>query len=257
MDLSERRGVSSRRHPWEKARATFFRRVLQQARPYSQPLTVLDVGAGDGYLAAELFSDLPTGSRLVCFDSNYSDADLATYAAATPPGVSFVRDRPREVFDVILLLDVMEHVPDDDAFLRGLTTENLGEGGTVVVSVPALQSLFSKHDEALGHHRRYSPTDLRRVVAANGLVVLKAGGLFHSLLFPRTWSVVRERFLRFLAKEPPLPPTADDWNAGKWVSKGVEKLLEFDNALSHAASELGWQMPGLSVWAICQRGRPG
>ncbi len=257
MDLSERRGASSRRHPWEKARAGFFRRVLRQARPYSRPLTVLDVGAGDGYLATELFAELPPGSRLSCFDLNYSDADSATYGAAAPPGLSFVRDRPREAFDVILLLDVMEHVPDDDAFLRDLTGENLAEGGTVVVSVPALQSLFSKHDEALGHHRRYSPSDLRRVVAANGLVVQKAGGLFHSLLFPRTWSVVREKFLRFLAKEPPLPPTADDWTAGKWVSKGVDKLLAFDNALSHACSELGWQMPGLSVWAICQRGRQG
>ena len=124
------------------------------------------------------------------------------------------------------------------------------------VSVPARQSLFSKHDEALGHYRRYSPAQLRRVVAANGLVVQKAGGLFHSLLFPRTWSVVREKFLRLLAREPPLPPAADDWNASAWVSKGVERLLAADNALSHACSELGWDLPGLSIWVVCQRARP-
>jgi hypothetical protein len=255
MDLSERRGASARRHPWEKARAKFFRRVMRQTRPSSRPLAVLDVGAGDGYLATLLFGDLPAGSRLVCVDSNYSDADLETYRAAAPPNLSFVRERPRDRYDVILLLDVIEHVPDDDAFLRLLTEENLADEGTMVVSVPARQSLFSRHDEALGHYRRYSPAQLRRVVVANGLAVQKAGGLFHSLLFPRTWSVVREKFLRLLAKEPPLPPTADDWKAGAWVSKGVERLLAADNALSHACSALGWDLPGLSLWAVCHRAR--
>jgi hypothetical protein len=256
MDLSERRGASPRRHPWEKARAKFFRRVMQQTRTSSQSLAVLDVGAGDGYLATALFSDLPPGSRLVCVDSNYSDADLETYRASAPPNLSFVRERPRDRYDIILLLDVIEHVPDDNAFLRVLTEENLAKDGMIVVSVPARQSLFSKHDEALGHYRRYSPAQLRGVVTANGLVVRKAGGLFHSLLFPRTWSVVREKFLRLLAKEPPLPPAADDWNAGAWVSKGVDRLLAADNALSHACSELGWDLPGLSIWAVCQRARP-
>ncbi len=256
MDLSERRGTSPRRHPWEKARANFFRRVVQQTLPSSQPLSVLDVGAGDGYLASALFADLPAGSRLVCVDSNYSDADLATYRASAPPSLSFVRERPGDRYDVILLLDVIEHVPDDAAFLRVLTEENLSQDGMILVSVPARQSLFSKHDEALGHYRRYSPAQLRRVMAANGLVVRKAGGLFHSLLFPRTWSVVREKFLRLLAKEPPLPPAADDWKAGHWISKGVDRLLAADNALSHACSELGWDLPGLSVWAVCQRARP-
>ena len=229
---------------------------MQQTRPSSEPLSVLDVGAGDGYLATALFADLPAGSRLVCVDSNYSDADLETYRAAAPPNLSFERERPGERYDVILLLDVIEHVPDDNAFLRLLTEENLAEHGAIIVSVPARQSLFSRHDEALGHYRRYSPAQLREVVAANGLVVRKTGGLFHSLLFPRTWSVVREKFLRLLAKEPPLPPAADDWKAGAWVSKGVERLLAADNALSHACSEFGWDLPGLSIWAVCQKARP-
>ena len=81
---------------------------MQQTRPSSEPLAVLDVGAGDGYLATALFADLPAGSRLVCVDSNYSDADLETYRASAPANLSFVRERPRDRYDVILLLDVLE-----------------------------------------------------------------------------------------------------------------------------------------------------
>lgn len=257
MDLSERRGGSARRHPWEVARASFFRGVVREARSLDRPLAVLDVGAGDGYLATALYAELPPGSRLVCYDAHYCDADLAAYAATAPPGVSFTRTPPGERFDVLLLLDVIEHVPDDAEFLHGLTRDNLAEGGTVVISVPAWQPLFSKHDEALRHYRRYSPAQLRRVVAAEGLVVGKQGGLFHSLLLPRFLTVAREGSLRRLGKEPALPPAADDWKHGALLSKAVDAWLALDNAATRACGRIGLNLPGLSTWVVCQRGTAG
>jgi len=256
MDLSERRGGAARRHPWEVARARFFRGVVREARTFDRPLAVLDVGAGDGYLAASLFAELPPGSRLTCYDAHYADGDLRAYAAAAPPGISFTRTPPAERFDVLLLLDVMEHVPDDGAFLRGLTRDNLAEGGAVVISVPAWQPLFSRHDEALRHHRRYSPAQLRRVIAEEGLAIESQGGLFHSLLVPRLLTVAREaaqrRFGR-LGKEPPLPPAVDEWKHGALVSKAVDALLALDNAASRAAGQIGLSLPGLSTWVVCRR----
>ena len=63
MDLSEVSGTNQRRHPWEVARARFFRRVLQDAGVLAAPRAVLDVGSGDGYLARELLDGLPEGSQ--------------------------------------------------------------------------------------------------------------------------------------------------------------------------------------------------
>lgn len=252
MDLSERRGGASRRHPWETARANFFRETLRRARPFDRPLRVLDVGAGDGFLAGALQADLPPGSRMVCFDANYTDQDLADFRAATPD-VTFTRDRPQETFDVLLLLDVIEHVPDDGAFLRDLIQGNLADEGTVVVSVPAWQGLFSKHDEALRHFRRYSPAGLRQVIDANGLAVHRFGGLFHSLMLPRAVSVLREHALRLLGKEPDLPPAADEWRAGPLISSAVDRLLALDTGFTNACARVGLSLPGLSVWAVCRR----
>jgi hypothetical protein len=66
----------------------------------------------------------------------------------------------REPADIVVMHDVLEHIEDDQlaAFeLRSLVRDD----GTIIISVPALMSLYGLHDEALGHFRRYSPRTLR------------------------------------------------------------------------------------------------
>lgn len=72
--------------------------------------------------------------------------------------------------DSILLSNVLEHIPDDGAAVRGFR-EILPAGGRLVLLVPALQQLFGSMDEAVGHHRRYTPATLRAVLEANGFRV--------------------------------------------------------------------------------------
>lgn len=75
-----------------------------------------------------------------------------------------------ERLDTIVLSNVLEHIPDDGAAVRRFR-QILPEGGKVVVLVPALPQLFGAIDEAVGHHRRYTPRTLRRVLEDNGFVV--------------------------------------------------------------------------------------
>jgi SAM-dependent methyltransferase len=72
------------------------------------------------------------------------------------------------VADVIVTHDVLEHIEDDRAAVEDLR-RLVKDDGTVILSVPALPSLFGYHDEQLGHFRRYTRTMLRNVV----------DGLFH------------------------------------------------------------------------------
>src|SRR4030095_9935198 len=88
---------------------------------------------------------------------------------------------PTGTFDLVLLLDVIEHVEDDAGFLDGSIVPHLAPGGVLIVSVPAYQGLYSSHDDALAHHRRYSPGRLRAVLEPR-LDVAARGGLFASLL---------------------------------------------------------------------------
>jgi SAM-dependent methyltransferase len=91
----------------------------------------------------------------------------------------------RSAFHVIGLFDVLEHLPDDDAVLRGLR-ELLVPDGALVLSVPAHRCLWSHFDEAAHHCRRYEPAELRRKLNLAGYDVEH---LTHCLatLFPLTW----------------------------------------------------------------------
>jgi 2-polyprenyl-3-methyl-5-hydroxy-6-metoxy-1,4-benzoquinol methylase len=76
----------------------------------------------------------------------------------------------RAEFDVILMLDVLEHFADEDAVL-GAARALLRPGGALLVSVPAYQALWSEHDVVLQHVRRYTARRLRRSLEAGGFVV--------------------------------------------------------------------------------------
>ena len=95
---------------------------------------------------------------------------------------------------VVLLMDVMEHVPDDHAFLDDVVSRRFVSGDTrFVITVPAYEWLFSSHDRLLGHYRRYSSSLLRRQLQAAGLIVAEQGRFFASLLPFRVLQTLRER----------------------------------------------------------------
>ena len=138
---------------------------------------MLDVGAGDGWFAGELGREAE-GAAIVCWDVNYRSADLARtlpagvvrIAAASRRGV-----RPRPVAGRGRARRGRRRLP------RPVDRPHLGPDGVLIVSVPAYQALFSAHDEALAHHRRYSPRQLRALLAPRFEIVAR-GGLFASLL---------------------------------------------------------------------------
>jgi len=80
------------------------------------------------------------------------------------------------------VLDVVEHIEDDVAALKGMASL-LRPGGKILIAVPAHQWLWSAHDVVNHHHRRYSKASLVKAIAAAGLAPRKLT-YFNSLLFP-------------------------------------------------------------------------
>lgn len=269
MDLREMRGLSAR-HPWELSRARFFRTLLADEGMLERGPRVLDVGAGDGYVARELAAAMPSGGEVVCFDTHYSEQHLRRLEqeAGGTSRVRFTRDSPEGLFDLMLLLDVIEHVEDDRALLAGLLRDRLRQGGAVLVSVPAWQALYTRHDLFLGHYRRYRPADLHRLLAQVGLQRVRDGGLFHGLLLPRALEKLSE-LARGVRSRPGIEGLGDDktsgaaeteeemgiggWNHGPTLTAAVTAALAADNGLSGLASRAGVGLPGLSTWALCRK----
>jgi SAM-dependent methyltransferase len=237
------------RHPWETVRARFFGDLLAPMLD-GQPTSLLDAGAGDGWFARQLAAQHRNLS-VTCFDPGYGE-DLAERLPKVER-VSYSTSQPTGPFDVLVLLDVLEHVEDDAALLDSLS-QTVRPGGHVLVSVPAWPKLFSRHDVALRHHRRYEPRELAALLNRSGMTVIRAGGLFHSLLAPRWLAVAAER-LRSSGRADRSQPAQHElrWRGGELSRRLVEAFLGADVRLSREASDRGVGLPGLSCWALCRR----
>jgi SAM-dependent methyltransferase len=248
VDLIEHRAAISRRHPWETARADFFLQLCAGDGLASR--AVLDVGAGDAWFAACFCQRYPR-DHVVCWDAGYTAECVHTMQSA--PRLSYVAAAPEGPFDLVFLLDVMEHVQDDAAFLRDVLAR-LRSDGTAIISVPAWPWLYGPHDVHLGHCRRYSPGAARQLLAAAGLEVEQAGGLFHALLPARALTVLAGRFLpgREADKGRPVADLGN-WGGGAAVTRALDGILRLEGHVSRRLAAMGLELPGLSWWARCRK----
>ncbi|MBL8841612.1 MAG: class I SAM-dependent methyltransferase [Planctomycetes bacterium] len=94
-------------------------------------------------------------------------------------------------FDVVLALDALEHLPDDAAGIAEMRRV-ARDDAQLIVTVPAFQSLWSPHDVAFHHFRRYSRPELRRKLAAGGLAVDKLS-YYSTAVFPPVFALRKLR----------------------------------------------------------------
>ncbi len=180
------------RHFWHRARLQIVRTVIDRI---DTARCILDVGCGPGRYVSDLRR---LGYDCIgCDPGNPGiDADLAGHVFSRTP----IEALPREVqaqVDVVLLLDVLEHIEAPAAFLTGLVNA-LPALRTAIITVPARRELWSELDTRAGHHRRYSLDELAGVVADAGLVVTDARYLFHAL-YPAAWLGRASRLRRTIA----------------------------------------------------------
>lgn len=171
--------AEDRRHWWFRGRQAVLRAVLARVLPV-RPARLLELGCGSGNML-EMLSEF---GAAVGVDANPALVEAARAAGldarcGTLPGDPRV---PAGWADAVLMLDVLEHL-DDEAAALAAARGALAPGGVLVVTVPAYAWLWSGHDVALGHRRRYRARRLRAVVAETGFRVTRVT-YFNTLLFP-------------------------------------------------------------------------
>ena len=251
VDLRELRASTGRRHPWERARAALVEALLP---PVDGPVSVLDAGSGDGYLVRELLRSLPAGSTCCCWDVEYTEQEIDELKAVSGDAFEFVAASPTGAADVVLALDVIEHIEDDAAFVAELF-DLARPGGHLVVTVPAWPWLYSAHDVALGHWRRYTPAALDAVVRSAGFQVVSRGGFFSALAMIRAGQRVVRGGVEPFSEATGAEPVSDlvDWTHGPLVTRTVTGALELEGRAAIALARHGVRVPGLSCWTVCRR----
>jgi trans-aconitate methyltransferase len=143
-----------------------------------EPTTILDVGAGSGYFSRWLLSHTNTREAW-CVDTSYA-ADSDQHEAEKT--IRFRRKVNALDANLILLMDVLEHVEDDVALLRNYVAK-VPRGSHFLVSVPAFDFLWSGHDVFLEHKRRYTLRQTESVMRSAGLNVTRSSYYFGAV-FP-------------------------------------------------------------------------
>jgi SAM-dependent methyltransferase len=250
MDLAEGNGTLLNRHPWERARAAFFFRLLRGAVGDARPVRCLDVGCGDAWFASGLTEALAPSSTVTGWDTALDDATIQKLATYRCRALRLTKAAPKAPFDLVVCMDVLEHVEDDASFLGDLVGRYLAPGGLFLCSVPAWPALFSAHDVALKHYRRYTPGACRARLTRAGLQVLRSGGLFHVLL-PVRWS---QKVLWKLRKDPGERQLGiGGWSGSGLVTSLITAALRAEGRISALAAAAGLTLPGLSWWALCKK----
>jgi 2-polyprenyl-3-methyl-5-hydroxy-6-metoxy-1,4-benzoquinol methylase len=225
------------RHWWWRSREAHLLATIARVARSTRVESILDVGCGDGLFFEAL-------SRFGAVEGLESDASLLgdlRWRDRITVGRLGPAFRPGRSYDLVLMLDVLEHIEDDREALRSAHALTR-PGGVLLLTVPALPELWSRHDEANDHFRRYRPDGLREAFQGAGFEVETVRYFF-------AWTVLPMLLRRWLA---PAGRGVSDYE----VSIPPEPINGLIAALSRAEHALGSWIPwpvGSSLLAIARR----
>jgi SAM-dependent methyltransferase len=226
------------RHWWYRGRRTVLQRVIADLRLPARA-RILDAGCGSGRNMVE-FARHGTVTGVELSETSVCLA-RARKAGEVIEGSVLEMPFDSDSFDLAASLDVIEHLEDDLGALRELRRV-VAPGGSLLVTVPAYQWLWSGHDVINHHHRRYTRRSLQHVGERAGWEQVRTT-YFNSLLLPVAI------LLRVLDR---LSAKTTESSLDLWVPpQPLNWLLERPLALEAAVIGRGGRIPaGLSLLAV-------
>jgi SAM-dependent methyltransferase len=218
-------------HWWYRGRRRVIRSELDKL-PLPAHSQVLDAGCGSG----RTLQELEDYGEVHGIELSPEAAEVARRRGCGEVRVGRLEELPWEdaTFDLVTCLDVIEHTPDDRATLRELRRVTK-PGGWLLVTVPAYQALWSTHDVANHHYRRYGRAMLRSAAQDAGWRVARMTS-FNSVLLAPAAAIrigLRRRLRRAGVNHDPgvrLGPT--------WLNYALERPLQ---------AEAGWLARGRTL----------
>jgi SAM-dependent methyltransferase len=227
-------------HWWYVARRKILAELIRrEARPPAKA-RILEIGCGTGHNLGMLGS-FGTVDGLEVDDEARTVAEKRLGKAVLSAPLPGLKGLKRGSYDLIAALDVIEHIDDDKAALAAIA-ERLKPGGKLLATVPAHQWMWSAHDTANHHKRRYSKKALRELFEGSPLKLEKMG-YFNSLLFPL--AIAARGAGKLTGRDD-----SDDKLPPRPVNALFEKVFELERYLVGRLP----LPPGLSLFAVASAG---
>lgn len=246
------------RHPWELAKLEVVHYLINKYFPnFLQRKNIcIDIGCGDIFFAEQLVERMPY-TTFLAVDTSFDKEALKRYKKKCAGTRIEVYNSTDDVIlnlnittDLVLLLDVLEHIEDDVAFLKQLQSfEFISDNTLFLITAPAYQSLFCSHDYFLEHYRRYNIKSLQACLHDANLTELGHGYFFTVLLKLRIIQVLFEKI-----KTPLISNTkVGNWRRGGFINRLMKNILMIDFKFSCLLKKIGLTLPGLSIYIICKK----
>ncbi|MFV0624092.1 class I SAM-dependent methyltransferase [Sphingomonas sp. ac-8] len=179
--IYDRMAAHDSTHWWYRARRDILADYIGRYAGLPKDARILEIGCGTGHNLPMLAAF----GQVDAIEIDEAARGIASDRLGKPVGDAPLPDLPGvpdASYDLIAVLDVVEHIADDVGALAGMA-RRLKPGGKILVTVPAHQWMWSAHDVVNHHHRRYSKATLAKAISDAGLT---HNGLryFNSLLFP-------------------------------------------------------------------------
>ena len=177
----DRMAAHDTHHWWYRARREILADYLTRYAGLPKDARILEIGCGTGHN----LSTLARFGRIEAIEIDAAARGIATDRLGKPISTAPLPELPgveRGAYDLIAVLDVVEHIAEDVAALKTMG-ECLKPGGHILITVPAHPWLWTAHDTKSHHERRYTKGTLAKALDDAGLA---HNGLryFNSLLFP-------------------------------------------------------------------------
>jgi SAM-dependent methyltransferase len=246
MDASEYTNIAAleAEHWYYSGKRQFVREWIQRARALRRDDVLLDCGAGTGLFAQEMEGLC----RVLVLDDHEEALRILRTRFRPEQILSLAGDKvplPDGSLDLVTALDVLEHVPDDAAVVRGFH-RLLKPGGLTVITVPASMALWSDWDVALHHFRRYNRSQLRALFSDADWEVVHLN-YTNVLVYPAVWAVRKWRAWRGPAKNGAAPVRSED----RIPARPINALLR-----AQFVALARWRVPfpfGVSLLAVVRR----
>jgi len=206
-------------HWWFRMRERWVLQVLRQNCPANGWGSILDVGCGDGLLFDRLmeFGDVEgiEASREIVDPANPQFQKIHI----GPFDDSF---RPGKQYSLILLLDVLEHIPDPGAALRRCESL-LQPGGSLVITVPAFNVVWTNHDVLNHHMTRYRRATLLPLLQKAGFKIADSAYWFQWTFPVKLAQRFTEKLFRLRPASPKTPLPA--------INRALRSLCSLEHAM--------------------------
>lgn len=172
--------IGSEAYYWCVARNSIIEQAVR--RHHDPSAGLMDVGCGRGFTVAHLQAKgfACYGSDLAHYDEPHPRARGKVFYGQSLQGLDLSM---RNSISTVLLLDVIEHLPDPAVLLADVR-DSFQNATTLMITVPARPEIWSNYDDYFGHYRRYSRQSLVAWADAEGLEILETGYFFHGLYLP-------------------------------------------------------------------------